>query len=399
MIVFSQCRNMITIFFVFFILLISSSLIFVASPHDTIIYVDDDGGADYTRIQDAINASSEGDMIFVYSGSYDESVIINKSITLIGENKDTTLIDGGQRSDVITIEADNVSFSHFTIQNSTNNIRKGWWKAGIRITSSNVNIEDNIIQNNLLGIFAKRATNLSIKGNFFFNDSLVIYPYGADYNPRPALKKTHFIHRITNNFVNDKPLLYIVDESDVLISSDIGQVILINCTNVSVKNMSISSADFPLLFVFCRHCSIENVSFFDNEGECTFLDSDENNVCGNRFHNNFHGLLLDYGSEANTVSGNVFFNNRFCGVICEYFSNNNMFFQNDFVANRAVNAFLINAFKNRWENNFWSDWIGLKKPFFQLFPKLIRGTLFEANQNIPSLFNIDFNPRVEPYHY
>ncbi|MFO8077861.1 MAG: right-handed parallel beta-helix repeat-containing protein [Thermoplasmatota archaeon] len=364
-----------------------------------ILYVDDDGGADFVSIQEAIDAASSGDTIFVHSGWYNETVEINASLTLIGEDKNTTIIEGGKRSDVVTISSDNVCFSGFTIQNSSTVVREGWWKAGIRIIASDVLVENNIIRDNLNGVFVKRVENLTLRNNLFYYDSLTLYPYDADYDPRPNLKRLHYDHVIEGNLVNDKPLVYMVDESDTVISSDVGQLILVNCTNVSVQDVSIISADFPLLFVFCENCALMNCSFFDNQGECTFLDSDDNQVYGNVFEGNFHGLLLDYGSESNDISHNLFSNNRFCGLICEYFSNENRMVHNDFIDNRGANAFLIKAFHNEWEQNYWSDWIGLTNPFFQMFPKMITGTLFESNQRIVSLINIDVSPQFEPQSY
>ena len=92
------------------------------------IYVDDSGGADYTNIQDAIDAATEGDTIFVYSGTYDSIVIQGEYIgqlTLIGENKDTTIIDGGDSGHVVRAYETQVSgntieihISGFTIRNA-----------------------------------------------------------------------------------------------------------------------------------------------------------------------------------------------------------------------------------------------------------------------------------------
>ena len=48
----------------------------------TIITVDDDGGADYLTIQEAIDASVGGDTVLVYPGFYQENLLINKSIIL-----------------------------------------------------------------------------------------------------------------------------------------------------------------------------------------------------------------------------------------------------------------------------------------------------------------------------
>ena len=56
-------------------------------------YVDDDGGVDFTEIQDAINVAEDGDTVYVYSGIYKENLLLDKSIILIGEHKNTTIIE------------------------------------------------------------------------------------------------------------------------------------------------------------------------------------------------------------------------------------------------------------------------------------------------------------------
>jgi len=60
------------------------------------LYVGGRGPGNYTRIQDAINNASNGDKVFVYdeSSPYYEKVKINKAIQLVGENQQTTVIDG-----------------------------------------------------------------------------------------------------------------------------------------------------------------------------------------------------------------------------------------------------------------------------------------------------------------
>ena len=114
------------------------------------IRVDYIDGKNYTSIQAAINNASDGDTIYVHSGIYYENVIIDKSIMLAGENKNTTIIDGGGSSSVVKIVVDHVNISGFTIQNSGSELGD----AGISVGSNyNTISENNIINNNYHGIY------------------------------------------------------------------------------------------------------------------------------------------------------------------------------------------------------------------------------------------------------
>ena len=67
-----------------------------------------EGKGSYSSIQSAIDNASDGDTILVYEGTYYESIVINKSISLIGEDNDKTIIDYNNKDsgDIILINAD-----------------------------------------------------------------------------------------------------------------------------------------------------------------------------------------------------------------------------------------------------------------------------------------------------
>jgi parallel beta-helix repeat protein len=82
------------------------------------ITVDKNGnGADYTNIQAAINNAANGDTISVRNGVYTEMVNITKSVNLIGENSQNTVLDGNSYTigTMIDINANDVNISGFRI--------------------------------------------------------------------------------------------------------------------------------------------------------------------------------------------------------------------------------------------------------------------------------------------
>jgi len=60
------------------------------------LYIEGLNPGDYSKIQDALNNASDGNTVFVYDDSalYYENIASNVSIHLIGENRNTTSIEG-----------------------------------------------------------------------------------------------------------------------------------------------------------------------------------------------------------------------------------------------------------------------------------------------------------------
>lgn len=106
--------------FVIFVILVVSMNFSVKAKT---IYVDDVEGdgflnpaENFTSIEDAINYSSSGDLIYVLEGTYvvKDSIVINKSVTLAGAGVNKTLLliqstEDISRDCVVEILASNVT--------------------------------------------------------------------------------------------------------------------------------------------------------------------------------------------------------------------------------------------------------------------------------------------------
>jgi parallel beta-helix repeat protein len=120
----------------------------------------------FNTIAEGIVTVPPGKSVIVSAGTYNEKLIINKGIVLQGAGKESTFINGlGYAGNLITIEADNVTISGFTIDGNNsvsvgiyfknysfisinNNIIQNNTSYGINYSNSSPTIENNNIKNN-----------------------------------------------------------------------------------------------------------------------------------------------------------------------------------------------------------------------------------------------------------
>jgi parallel beta-helix repeat protein len=176
------------------VLLFSSDIRPVRAPA-TIIVPDD-----YATIQAAINAANDGDTIYVRNGTYYENVVVNKTVSLCGENSSNTIIDGNETADCVQVTAVNVRISDFTIRNGgarpytayssirlssngnsivNDNLIGSWCGVWIEQDCDDNSIINNVIEGNLNGIAGQLWHNSNITHNTIRDnlDGIWIGPY------------------------------------------------------------------------------------------------------------------------------------------------------------------------------------------------------------------------------
>src|SRR5216683_5050490 len=130
----------------------------------------------FSTIQSAINAASNGDTVLVAPGTYVENINFSgKAITLTSSSGPAvTIIDGNHNGTVVTFnhsETASSVLSGFTIQNGFQN---GGFGAGITITSASPTISANVITGNHAaganGIYVNAGSPLITNNTIANND-------------------------------------------------------------------------------------------------------------------------------------------------------------------------------------------------------------------------------------
>ncbi|PXF59781.1 MAG: hypothetical protein C4B59_10790 [Candidatus Methanogaster sp.] len=291
-------------------------------------------------IQAAVDNATAGDSVIVWNGSYTETVVVDTAhLTLEGEGAEVVSVSAKRGWDkVFEVTAGYVSISGFKVTGDTgfylhnadhcgisnNNASNNRW--GIYAHSSN----DNMFVNNLVNSNSYKGIYLGYSGNNTLIDNTMsgnLYNFGVG-----GSTLFHHTHNIdTSNTVDGKPIYYWVDKRDMEVPYDAGFVGVVNSTNITVRDLTLTNSRQGVLFTYTENSRIINVNT-------------SNNVCG----------IWLRSSSNNTMQDNIINSSDHCGI-CLISSNDNTLANNTANSSSSRGILLISSSSNMLTNNTASN--------------------------------------------
>lgn len=335
----------------------------------------------YPTIQAALDHAAIGDTIQVAAGIYYEHVYVNKSVTIAGENPQTTIVDGSANGPIFDLDGSGIRISGFTIRNGGNG-GNAIASEKTTMTSDNHQISNNIITTSQYGIFLTYSAGNKIFNNTFINNvfagicvnsagsanitgnTIVGSPYG--------IKTTSSTNNIIvgNTISQDSYAIYLSSAST---GNTVRNNVLYGKTACVYSSSDSTTVDHNTLID-----GATGVYLYNAHSGSVYYNTCKNSSYGIRLYNpsqmtsshtvsNNKILYADWAiefvySDGNTLTGNWLQQNVY-GVYMSS-SSSNTFYRNNFVNNKMQAS--AGTGSNSWSKsiqgksygNYWSDYTG-----------------------------------------
>jgi|GEM_PF-609752 len=283
--------------------------------------VDDSGGADYTRIQDAIDNANDGDTILVQSGTYYENVNVTKQLILRGidDGGGKPVVDANGIGSTITLISRSSTLEGFKVTKS------GYWEdAAINVKSDNNIIKNNTVSESFydtgIGIFLDSSDDNTMIGNNITN-------FGKGDGIRLIYSNNNMLN--SNNISNvEEGIQLITSTNNTVLNSDYG-IYLWNESNNKITNNFVSIGGYGIYLYSSSKNSIMNntasnyTMSIDIDSGFYLEKSSNNTLIGNVVSNSEYGIIM-YFSSNNTLSGNIANSNNIDAIHLEQSHNNTL---------------------------------------------------------------------------
>lgn len=286
------------------------------------------------KLQAAIDAAHSGDRLLLTAGLYTGSVNIHRSLSLLG-SKDS-VIDGEGSGHVINISAPDVLIKGLHIQHSGMDLTDEDSAIFITDKGDNARIEDNYLENNLIGIYLKGPESVIVSNNIIIgsrnhriNDrgngvylwntpGSVIknndIRYGRDgvfvnvshHNVFTGNRFSNLRFAIHYMYTNNSEV-----SNNISINNDVGYALMFSHHILVKGNRSVGDHERGLFFNYTNYSVIEHNSVSGGAEKCVFIyNANFNQINNNSFADCQIGIHFTAGSQKNEIYSNAFKNNR-----------------------------------------------------------------------------------------
>ena len=351
-------------------------------------------GKAFSSINAALHKAKAKDEILIYGKKiYKERLVIQKPITLKGVG--TPIIDGGQRGDVIKVNADNVTIEGLQIQNSARSSQVDY--CGVHVKDAQfVTVRNCVFRKNQFSVMFQNCKNGLIANN---NISSYI-----TYNPIMGNAvhcwKSDNMHITGNNIGHNRDGIYLefvnnshIDHNTVSGCARYGLHFMFSHFNVYSSNR-FNHNQAGVAVMFAHNVEMINNTFEFNRGTSSYglliKELQYSTIKGNRFLDNTVGLLIDGGSDLN-VHHNVIKNNGW-GMRLISASTNDTIRHNNFLGNTFDMTTNVSYNRNNVNGNYWDKYEGydLNKDGYgdvPFHPLSLFSMLAEQNENVLFFFH------------
>lgn len=278
-------------------IILISLIVLAGSASAKTVTVDAGGGANYTIIQDAINETSDGDIIFVNSGTYYENVNISKQLILIGMDTGggKPVIDASGSDNAITLSMGNSILDGFAVTNGS---------IGIDVTSDfNVLGNNSAMNNTERGIALTNASNNTLANNSAGSNGI----FGIailDGSNRNVLSGSNVLNNGNAGIFLRDSSSNILNNNTAILNSVQGIQLMASIKNILVNN-TVSNSDYG---VYLESSSDNNIlssnTAYMNRINGIFLTGSSNNTVYNNHFNNTNNFSIDGSNAWNTTLTN-----------------------------------------------------------------------------------------------
>ncbi len=341
------------------------------------------GSTHFSKIGDGINEVAEGGTAHVMPGTYFENLVIQKSLSLLGESVDTTRIDGRGFGHTVSIRrATDVILSGFILANAGewNN-----WAVILDGGASKVAVTNNRILDKGIGLINSHNNNITDnylegQGSIFLSGARGNHIVGNEmYVSYPGQIWT--LGNSSNNVISDNTITGVPgntsctgirsrqSSNNLYLNNTVRNFrvnVLLTCSNNSIiANNNISgyrerSADGGGLVMYRASNNTiinNNISSVIDGGITLFGSSSNNTLLGNTIRDAERGIELYYQSNDNLVVNNDVSTNHM-GIILDDTSGN-IVYRNSFINNQKQGYDdSDNSWDHNGEGNYWSDYEG-----------------------------------------